>query len=157
MFGVRFNGRQTSQSARKRDLDQLVGLLIRTQVAENRSHGAELSPSLHQRIRARIEAEQQRRAGEVQAWGVLFLQGLYVLPILTLLALVVMGVGFTSIGQRSYTNSQTPAALITPAIALNEIAPFSNDELMAATIGSDERGGCQSPAGGSLHSEPCPK
>lgn len=158
MFGARLRGRQISRSVTKREIDELVGLLIRTQGEENNLHGAELSPSLHQRIRVRIEAEQQRRAGEVQAWGMLFLQGLYVLPILALLALVVMGVGFTSIGQRSYASGQPSAALVTPAIALNEIAPFSNDELMAATIESDDRDGCrQTPAGDSFHSEPCPK
>ncbi|MEY4168429.1 MAG: hypothetical protein RIR52_2253 [Acidobacteriota bacterium] len=148
MFWVRHNRRNNSgrdnrndnPHGRRRETDLLLGSLIRTFSANNASNAAAPSPFLHQRIRARIEAEQHRRSLEVQAWGVLFLQGLHLLPILALLTIVVMGAALTTPNDGSSVGSRTVSTSSTPAIAMNEIAPFSNDELMAAAIGDASRG-----------------
>ena len=140
MFRLRHSGTNGSPGSGKTEIDRLVGILVRACSAKNDADEGGPSAFLHQRVRARIEAEQRQRASEVQAWGVLFLQGLYVLPILTLLAIVVTGVALTTPGHGALVNGHTPTSSAVPAIALNEIAPFSNDELMAAATGGDDRG-----------------
>jgi len=121
---------------RRRQIDQLVGEVIKAYGVSSRSTALVTTPYLQERIRARIEAEQIRRAAEGQAWRQLFIEGLYVIPVLGLVAILVMGMAFADYS--SLRREGNRVMTTTPALAWSDIAPFSNDELMAATIESDE-------------------
>ncbi|MFN6202015.1 MAG: hypothetical protein ACK562_11540 [Acidobacteriota bacterium] len=135
-----------SKSDREKNIDRLIGTLVkahsaRNQAASRATSGATPeagSPFLAQRIMARIEAEKRRRAEEGSAWGILFREGLQVIPFLTLIAIFIMGLAVSTQSSDLPIHQSTVPA--TPhALTAGDIAPFSDDERLAWATGSDDR------------------
>ena len=131
-----------SKSDREKQIDRLIGTLVRAH--SDRNHAApEAAPEaasqfLPQRIMARIEAETRRRAEEGSAWGILFREGLQVIPFLTLIAIFIMGLAISTQSSDLPVHQSTVPA--TPhALTAGDIAPFSDDEMLASATGSDDR------------------
>jgi len=137
-----------SKSDREKNIDRLIETLVKAQSARNQvgsrptsgtnPEAGAGSPFLAQRIMARIEAEKRRRAEEGSAWGILFREGLQVIPFLTLIAIFIMGLAVSTQSSDLPVHPGTVPA--TPhALTAGDIAPFSDDEMLAWATGSDDR------------------
>ncbi|MFM8393329.1 MAG: hypothetical protein ACKOB4_05335 [Acidobacteriota bacterium] len=127
-----------SKNDREKNIDRLIGSLVRAYSVRNQAEPDTSSPFLHQRILARIEAEKRRRGEEGSAWGILFREGLHVIPFLALITVFIMGLAIST--QSSDQPVHHATAVSAPhALTAGDIAPFSNDEMLASAIGSDDR------------------
>ena len=123
---------------RNRKIDQAIGALIRSYAASNEAGAPASSPHLHQRIRARIEAEKRRRLEEGSAWSTLFLEAKHVIPFLTVIAMIAMGLAIYS-PAIDHSRSPNPLSHAPQVLVANDIAPFSNDAMMVSAVGNGDR------------------
>ena len=121
-----------------RKVDQAIGALIRAYVTNHEVGAPASSPYLHQRIFARIEAEKRRRLEEGSAWSLIFLEAKHVIPFLTVIALIAMGLAIYSPAV-DHSRGPNPRSHALQVLVANDIAPFSNDEMMVSAVGNDER------------------
>ena len=127
-----------SKNDREKNIDRLIGPLVKAYSDRNHAEPETSSPFLPQRILARIEEEKRRRGEEGSAWVILFREGLQVIPVLTLLTIFIMGLAISTRFSDQPVHHNTVAS--TPqALTAGDIAPFSNDEMLAAAIGTDDR------------------
>lgn len=127
-----------SKSDRKKNLDHLIGSLLRAHIDRNQAEPDNSIPFLYQRVMARIEDEKRRRVEDGLTWGVLIREGMQVIPLLALIAVFVLGLAVTT--QRVSQPVQPGTAPAIPhTLAWADIAPFSDDEMLASATASDDR------------------
>lgn len=119
-------------------IDQAIGALIKAYGTNNEANAPAPSPYLHQRILARIEAEKRRRAEEGATWGTLFLEAKHVIPFLMAIAVIAMGLAIYS-PATEHSIGPNPLSHAPQVLVANDIAPFSNDEMMVSAVGNDDR------------------
>jgi hypothetical protein len=129
-----------SKSDREKNIDQLIGALLRAHGARQQAEPDGSSPFLSQRILARIEEERRQRTEDGLTWGVLFREGLQVIPLLTLIAIFIMGLAITTRSSSQLVHSSTAPA-VPHALTSGDIAPFSEDEMLASATVVEDRNG----------------
>lgn len=124
-------------------IDRLIDLLFSGYREAERPETT--SPFLYQRVKQRIEAERQRRTEEGNSWNLLILEARHVLPVLTVIAVAIIGLAASptpalfsprqgsAIVQGS-ASGKIPGVTQTSGLLPSEILPFSNEELMAAAV-----------------------
>jgi hypothetical protein len=132
----------TNRQNQRQAIDRLMELLFAGYRDAERPQ--EPSPFLYQRVRQRIEAERQRRMEEGNSWNLLILEARHVLPVLTVIAVAIIGLAASptpplfSPGRGSATVQRTTPGKMQGAppsgLLPSEILPFSNEELMAAAV-----------------------
>ncbi len=133
-------------------LDQIASSLLEawreTGAAENANNNAEnkdyanngvISHGLQRRIFARIENEKRRRLDEGRAWSMLLLEARHVLPVLAMIAVAVMGLAIYNPDRPSWPVTGRHHG-VTSVLIVNDIQPFSNDEMMASAVSPGRRG-----------------
>jgi hypothetical protein len=134
----------TDRQKQRQAIDRLMELLFTGYRDAERSQEPSPSPFLYQRVRQRIEAERQRRMEEGNSWNLLILEARHVLPVLTVIAVAIIGLAASptpplfSPSQGSATVQRTTPGKGQGAqpngLLPSEILPFSNEELMAAAV-----------------------
>lgn len=133
----------TNRPKKDQAIDRLIDLLFSGYRDAERPQAT--SPFLYQRVKQRIEAERQRRMEEGNSWNLLILEARHVLPVLTVIAVAIIGLAasptpalFSPRQGPAIVQGTTPGKIpgITPTSGLlpADILPFSNEELMAAAV-----------------------
>jgi len=133
----------TNRQKKEQAIDRLMELLFSGYRDAERPETT--SPFLYQRVRQRIEAERQRRMEEGNSWNLLILEARHVLPVLTMIAVAVIGLAASPTPALLSPRQVSPivqgtapgkahGATQTSGLLPAEILPFSNEELMASAV-----------------------
>lgn len=114
-------------------LDRFSDELLRTlEATDTEINAAATSPFLFRRVRARIEAEQRRRAEESNPWLTLFAQVRQAIPVLALLAVVALVSSLYLHSGENKTSSEQQTALVA---GLPVFLQDSQEDVEASLIG----------------------
>lgn len=114
-------------------LDRFGDELMRAfEASEAEINTAAASPFLFRRIRARIEAEQQRQAEESNPWMTLFAQARQAIPVFALLTVVAL---VSTLYLHSGENRNQPEQQMTLVAGLPVFLQDSQDDVEASLIG----------------------
>lgn len=142
------SGKRKKDAATVEELERLGRSVVRASAAnEAEAEAVAASPFLYTRLRARIEAEQERRAGGAETWRALLGVVWRSVPAMALVALFAFVLFWTS----NFGNgSASPGVLSDEAlldardagiesVVFAERRPLSSDDVLATILQGDER------------------